>query len=160
MALPPAVAQVVVRLRDAVKAGAGFYEPSVRQLRVQLAAAVKDALLGDYTAVQVLRYSKKGRIDRSRLSALCFDCPMTRAICSQSLPGSVNRWLLWVRMQDQCLEQLLWKQVYYRPIEEFRRRIRHAAEAGERGREPLRKVSLEAPNVTSARPCQSTFCSC
>ncbi len=39
------------------------------------------------------------------------------------------------------MEQTLWKVVYYRPIEEFRRRIRLAADAGDRGRKPLRKVS-------------------
>lgn len=40
----------------------------------------------------------------------------------------------------QDVEQTLWKVVWYRPIEEFRRRIRLASEAGDRGREPLRKV--------------------
>ncbi len=44
------------------------------------------------------------------------------------------------RVQEQNIEQTLWKVVYYRPIEEFRRRIRLASEAGNRGQEPLRKV--------------------
>ena len=51
-------------------------------------------------------------------------------------------------VQEHNVEQTLWKVVYYRPIEEFRRRIRLASEAGNRGQEPLRKVLLRAP----ARP--------
>lgn len=38
------------------------------------------------------------------------------------------------------METALWKWVFYRPIEEFRHRVRFAADAGERGKEPLRKV--------------------
>ena len=44
--------------------------------------------------------------------------------------------------QDREVEPALWKSVFYRPIEEFRRRIKAAAAAGEKGREPLQKVSL------------------
>lgn len=43
-------------------------------------------------------------------------------------------------IQAREVEPALWKSVYYRPIEEFRRRIKAAAAAGERGREPLQKV--------------------
>lgn len=38
------------------------------------------------------------------------------------------------------MEPALWKSVFYRPIEEFRRRIKAAAVAGEKGRAPLQKV--------------------
>ena len=43
--------------------------------------------------------------------------------------------------QDREVEPALWKSVFYRPIEEFRRRIKAAAAAGDKGKEPLRKVS-------------------
>lgn len=41
------------------------------------------------------------------------------------------------------MEPALWKSVFYRPIEEFRRRIKAASAAGEKGREPLQKVCLK-----------------
>ena len=54
----------------------------------------------------------------------------------------------------------MWKSVYYRPIEEFRRRIKAAAAAGERGREPLQKVHLfnyiYMSNFTKSGPEQCT----
>ncbi len=47
------------------------------------------------------------------------------------------------------MEPALWKSVFYRPIEEFRRRIKAAAVAGEKGRAPLQKVgALHATPVT------------
>ncbi len=47
------------------------------------------------------------------------------------------------------MEPALWKSVFYRPIEEFRRRIKAAAAAGEKGRAPLQKVgALHATPVT------------
>lgn len=42
--------------------------------------------------------------------------------------------------QEREVEPALWKSVFYRPIEEFRRRIKAASAAGEKGREPLQKV--------------------
>ncbi|KAL0043652.1 hypothetical protein WJX79_010938 [Trebouxia sp. C0005] len=44
--------------------------------------------------------------------------------------------------QEREVEPALWKSVFYRPIEEFRRRIKAAAVAGEKGRAPLQKVKL------------------
>ncbi|KAL0041131.1 hypothetical protein WJX77_005802 [Trebouxia sp. C0004] len=44
--------------------------------------------------------------------------------------------------QAREVEPALWKSVFYRPIEEFRRRIKAAAVAGEKGRAPLQKVKL------------------
>ena len=43
-------------------------------------------------------------------------------------------------VQAHDIETALWKWVYYKPIEEFRHRVRFAADAGEKGEEPLRKV--------------------
>lgn len=48
---------------------------------------------------------------------------------------------VFIRQQEREVEPALWKSVYYRPIEEFRRRIKAAAAAGEKGKEPLQKVS-------------------
>ncbi|KAK9817739.1 hypothetical protein WJX72_001469 [[Myrmecia] bisecta] len=42
--------------------------------------------------------------------------------------------------QAKEVEQALWKSVFYRPIEEFRRRIKMSAMAGEKGKELLKKV--------------------
>lgn len=51
--------------------------------------------------------------------------------------------------QEREVEPALWKSVFYRPIEEFRRRIKAAAVAGEKGRAPLQKVgTLHAMPVT------------
>ena len=43
-------------------------------------------------------------------------------------------------LQAHEIETALWKWVFYKPIEEFRHRVRYAADAGEKGEEPLRKV--------------------
>ncbi len=43
-------------------------------------------------------------------------------------------------LQAREIETALWKWVFYKPIEEFRHRVRYAADAGEKGEEPLRKV--------------------
>jgi hypothetical protein len=58
------------------------------------------------------------------------------------------------------VEQSLWKTVYYRPIEEFRRRIKHAADAGERGLEPLRKarLSLWVPQLSVYHAAANGLC--
>lgn len=50
------------------------------------------------------------------------------------------------------MEPALWKSVFYRPIEEFRRRIKAAAAAGEKGRAPLQKVCI-VPLVADP-PCE------
>lgn len=71
-------------------------------------------------------------------------------------------------MQRAGVEQTLWKVVYYRPIEEFRRRIRLAADAGDRGCEPLRKVGIASHGLLQV-PCTArsnraigswTHCAC
>ena len=64
-----------------------------------------------------------------------------------------------MRVQEHNIEQTLWKVVYYRPIEEFRRRIRLASEAGNRGQEPLRKVDPRLP-VETWQPCQDVIAQC
>lgn len=53
----------------------------------------------------------------------------------QSLIGYAN----WV-LQKEGVEQVVWREVFYRPIQEFQRRLRHASQAGDAGREALRKV--------------------
>lgn len=45
----------------------------------------------------------------------------------------------WV-LQTEGAEQVVWREVFYRPIQEFQRRLRHAFQAGDAGREALRKV--------------------
>lgn len=58
------------------------------------------------------------------------------------------------------MEQALWKVVYYRSCEEFRRRIRLASEAGDRGREPLRKVnSCHGSSNACSHAVSSVVCS-
>jgi len=58
--------------------------------------------------------------------------------------------------QEREVEPALWKSVFYRPIEEFRRRIKAAAVAGEKGRAPLQKVgALHAMPV--ALNCEAGF---
>jgi hypothetical protein len=46
-------------------------------------------------------------------------------------------------LQEKDVEQCLWKTVVYAVIEEFRRRIKSAAAAGEKGEVPLRKVQAD-----------------
>eukprot|EP00208_Stichococcus_sp_RCC1054_P003451 CAMPEP_0206145362 /NCGR_PEP_ID=MMETSP1473-20131121/27130_1 /ASSEMBLY_ACC=CAM_ASM_001109 /TAXON_ID=1461547 /ORGANISM="Stichococcus sp, Strain RCC1054" /LENGTH=216 /DNA_ID=CAMNT_0053541535 /DNA_START=203 /DNA_END=850 /DNA_ORIENTATION=+ len=41
--------------------------------------------------------------------------------------------------QKEGVEQVVWREVFYRPIQEFQRRLRHASQAGDAGREALRK---------------------
>ena len=55
------------------------------------------------------------------------------------------------------MEPALWKSVFYRPIEEFRRRIKAASAAGEKGREPLQKVCCLTINNAASRG--GTLCS-
>ena len=57
-------------------------------------------------------------------------------------------------LQEREVEPALWKSVFYRPIEEFRRRIKAAAAAGEKGREPLHKVGhAQLSNIYQRRCC-------
>lgn len=57
--------------------------------------------------------------------------------------------------QEREVEPALWKSVFYRPIEEFRRRIKAASAAGEKGREPLQKVRLAV--VLTMRSCSLLY---
>jgi hypothetical protein len=48
-------------------------------------------------------------------------------------------------MQSKDVEGLLWKAVFYKPIEEFRRRVKKAVDAGPDAAEILQKVRERPP---------------
>ena len=56
-----------------------------------------------------------------------------------------------LHLQERDIEAALWKNVFYKPIEEFRKRIRQAAGLGDKGTELLRKASRR----TSCQGCSS-----
>ena len=55
--------------------------------------------------------------------------------------ASFARGKTYLHMQEREIEAALWKNVFYKPIEEFRKRIRQAAGLGDKGTELLRKAS-------------------
>lgn len=68
--------------------------------------------------------------------------PVSSKQCDRTGVAKLKCW------QEREVEPALWKSVFYRPIEEFRRRIKAASAAGEKGREPLQKVCLLSSNCT------------
>ena len=115
------------QLREELK-HKNFYEAAVRSVRTQLRSAYEAVLFADYAGSQV-----------------DFSCVK---VCSASLLLCVSPSPCRTLEQAREVEPALWKSVYYRPIEEFRRRIKAAAAAGERGREPLQKVESASFQLT------------
>ena len=117
------------RLREVSKHARNFYDQPVRQLRTRLRDAYADVLLDDPVSAQVRSWlethAKRHVPAQARKS-----CAAARRKCQASRSG----------LQAHEIETALWKWVFYKRIEEFRHRVRYAADAGEKGEEPLRKV--------------------
>lgn len=119
------------RLREEMK-HKNFYEANVRAVRAQLRSAYERLLFLDYVGAQVWR--------------------LIIAPVSSLQYGKTDGCML-VYWQEREVEPALWKSVFYRPIEEFRRRIKAASAAGEKGREPLQKVCTLSSSYLCLVPC-------
>ncbi len=113
------------KLREVSRNARNFYDQPVRQLRARLRDAYVDVLLEDPQAAQARPCTYK-----LTMCACCHACRCSRCTARN----------LWTCLQAHEIDTALWKWVYYKPIEEFRHRVRFAADAGEKGEEPLRRV--------------------
>lgn len=117
-----------------------IFDPEVRRLRAQLRSACEAALLADFRLAQVRARVRRCSAGPNRAAAGWLARPgaahnvasllCKAAVCLPSKAASLHvhhplpsRWL-----QKHDVESLLWKAVFYRPIEEFRRRLKAAAE--------------------------------
>lgn len=153
-----AVALLERRIKAAYAEGKNLFHPDVRQLRAELRAACEAALFADYPRAQVScrlapagASAGRGSGQRDRMHG-CRDAPAVLSLGSSSPPplprlspaspgapsscaprphrGILSHSPCFPQRHD--LEALLWKSVFYRPIEEFRRRIKdHAASRNE-----------------------------
>jgi hypothetical protein len=89
-----------------------IFDPLMRQQRAELRAECEAALLADYRLSQV-DYLLPANVSGS---GACIYCPGS---------ASIDQWQeisqqIVMPMQKHDVERLLWKGVFYRPIEEFR----------------------------------------